>query len=120
VVAVRVRRVGSRIQGTCRCNLTYFYVGPAGANQANVFTGPGLTRAPWPPGSVGDTRPWDFLLHGTGTTPQTGYCNITVDRYQHSYPPPIDWRLSRRERADFQAGELDVLARYVGCAADGE
>jgi hypothetical protein len=39
------RRVGSRIQGTCRCNLTYCYVGPAGANPANVFTGPGLTLA---------------------------------------------------------------------------
>jgi hypothetical protein len=113
------RRIGSRVEGTCRCNLTYYYVGPASVDPAHVFTGPGLTLAPWPPGSVGVTRPWDSLLHGTGNTPQTGYCNITVDRYQHSYPPLSDWRLSSRERADFQAGKLDVLALYVGCARDG-
>lgn len=67
------RRIGSRVEGTCRCNLAYLYIGPAATDPTHVFTGPGLTLAPWPPGSVGDTRPWDFLLHGTGNIPQTGY-----------------------------------------------
>jgi hypothetical protein len=113
------RRIGSAVEGTCRCTLTVYYIGPADIDPAQVFDGPGLTLNAWPPGSVGDTRPWDFLLTGGGSTQQAGYCNIGVDRYQHSVAPADAWSLSRRERAYFQAGKLDILALALGCGADG-
>ena len=113
------RRIGSAVEGTCRCTLTAYYVGPAGVDPVHVFDGPGLTLQPWPPGSVGDTRPWDFLLTGEGNSQQSGYCNVGIDRYQRSSAPLDYWSLSQRERADFQAGKLDILALDIGCNADG-
>ena len=112
------RHIGSDSRGNCSCSLTH-YVGPAGADPAQVFTGPGLTLKPWPPASVGDTTPWDYLLEGTGNTGQTGYCMIDVSRYQHSSEPDGPWSLSGRQRAAFRAGKLNIFALYVGCGADG-
>lgn len=114
------RRIAEGSEGTCNCNLSYYYIGPAGVDPAQVFTGPGLTLKPWPPESLGDTRPWDYLLEGTGNSKQTGYCNIVVNRYQHGLDPDGSYLgLSRSQRAEFRAGKLDILELYAGCAADG-
>lgn len=111
--------IGTGSEGNCNCSLTNYYVGPAGVDPASVFTGPNLTVEPWPPGSLGDTGLWEYLLRGTGDTKRTGECTVHVNRYRHGYDPLDSWDLSDGQRGDFEAGKLEILALYVGCERDG-
>jgi len=116
----RYKRIGTGSSGTCKCDLANDYVGPTGIDPAHVFAGPKLIVEPWPTGSVGNTRPWDYLLRGTGESKRAGVCSVYIHRYRHDYDPLDVWSLSDKQHADFKAGKLEILELSVGCERDGQ
>ncbi|MEH0985813.1 hypothetical protein [Micromonospora sp. CPCC 205556] len=101
--------------GTCGCNLLRSYVGPAGADPAAVFSGPGLTfgpiyRAP--------DRFWDHLAEGEGRATDTGACRLVVKRLRHGGSLGRVTQLSAEQAQDWYAGAVDVLEIYVDCERD--
>jgi hypothetical protein len=102
----------------CDCSLEYDYIGPGGIDPARVFNGPGLSLAPWPPGSVGRDPLYEWLLTGTGDSDRSGRCGVGVRRWRHTHDPLAVWDLSDRQRAGFRAGRLDILELSVICPGD--
>ena len=103
--------------GTCRCNIERWYLGPADADPARVFTGPHLTFGPWPGAPINDNL-WEWLLRGEGHAEGTGRCLVSVKSYRRGHQPYDMWRLSDDQVAEWNSGRKDILELFVGCDAD--
>jgi hypothetical protein len=111
------RYIGWGSQGSCQCNLSYYYAGPADVNPDQIFTGPDLTLTPVLPDPDPDV--WQSLRIGHGESNQSGPCHVGISRYAlHDLEGRDDWRLSEGQRDDFTAGELEILELHVDCEYD--
>jgi hypothetical protein len=107
--------------GSCGCNLVRHYIGPAGADPAQVFLGPGLRLVPNPPAPGSYDMLYEPLVWGDGYTDETDSCDVSVDQLRRQAGLlGDDWRLSQREITGWNDGSLDVYRLYVMCEPDAK
>lgn len=111
---------GDATGGSCGCDLIRSFVGPAGVDPQNVFSGPKFQFTAVNRTLSFDT--WILLGSGSGYSSQAGTCDVVVSRFDRTASVSknqYQLGLSADQVRDWNSGVLDVLQVDIVCARDG-
>jgi hypothetical protein len=104
---------------SCNC-VQRWYLGPAGADPATVFSGPGLTWEPLPAPGRTHAHGWEPLAAADVTTSDIGSCSADVARDTPPDPDSLrDYVMMSADQAEaWHERRLGVLVLMIRCQRD--